>query len=307
MLRHLESNCLLCGKKRVVNQRTTKKFFIECLASSMSLFDKSTEKDFLTNLDGQKLACTTWVKHPESKNWILLCHGVFSGRKNRLFETFAAHCPLNCISIDFYTCGDSDGAKEEWSLGGYDREVDIDIRGVVLHMREAGLTVLALVGHSRGANDILMYGSKYDDVPYLVSLASRFDAKGGVDPWFHPGDRQKLERGEVEVVPCAKIAPDGTPRSIKLYDLKQRIQYDMTQVIRIKNAKKIWYVHGTADDVIPVTDAGELQKKTEVPSEIVLIPEAGHNMRSPLGKKGLEPFVAEMKAKVFPELARALG
>eukprot|EP01054_Gregarina_sp_Poly1_P010954 Gregarina_sp_Poly_1__10953@NODE_861_length_5941_cov_137_911474_g623_i0_p5_GENE_NODE_861_length_5941_cov_137_911474_g623_i0NODE_861_length_5941_cov_137_911474_g623_i0_p5_ORF_typecomplete_len159_score26_35Hydrolase_4/PF12146_8/9_9e11Abhydrolase_6/PF12697_7/3_7e07DLH/PF01738_18/5_2e07BAAT_C/PF08840_11/1_8e05Peptidase_S15/PF02129_18/2e05Acyl_transf_2/PF02273_15/7e05Abhydrolase_1/PF00561_20/9_5e05DUF1749/PF08538_10/0_00021DUF818/PF05677_12/0_0029DUF1100/PF06500_11/0_0029Abhydrolase_5/PF12695_7/0_028D len=158
------------------------------------MFEASSEKAFIPNLHKQKLACSTRVPDPKSKDWIILCHGVFSWRKSRLFETIMAHCPFNTLAFDFYRSGDSEGDPTEWSLGDYEREAEIDLRGVVLYLQEQGLNIKGLIGHSRGANVVLMYAHKFDDVPFIVSLAARFDSATGLSSYFAPGDQDKLER-----------------------------------------------------------------------------------------------------------------
>lgn len=35
-------------------------------------------------------------------------------------------------------------------------------------------------GHSKGANDVLLYASQYDDVPLVVNIAARFDLSRGI-------------------------------------------------------------------------------------------------------------------------------
>lgn len=35
-------------------------------------------------------------------------------------------------------------------------------------------------GHSKGGNVVLLYASKYDDVPYVVNVSGRGDMKRGV-------------------------------------------------------------------------------------------------------------------------------
>eukprot|EP01057_Protomagalhaensia_wolfi_P001033 Protomagalhaensia_wolfi_Nauph_80__1032@NODE_159_length_3373_cov_32_161368_g120_i0_p2_GENE_NODE_159_length_3373_cov_32_161368_g120_i0NODE_159_length_3373_cov_32_161368_g120_i0_p2_ORF_typecomplete_len280_score59_53Hydrolase_4/PF12146_8/2e12BAAT_C/PF08840_11/1_2e08Peptidase_S9/PF00326_21/2_7e07Abhydrolase_1/PF00561_20/6_7e06DUF1749/PF08538_10/0_00063DUF1749/PF08538_10/48Abhydrolase_2/PF02230_16/0_00056UPF0227/PF05728_12/0_00016DLH/PF01738_18/0_00076Abhydrolase_5/PF12695_7/0_23Abhydrolase_5/PF12695_ len=274
------------------------------LVPPQPLFQTTTDLAFLPNLHNQRLACTTRVKDPLNKRWIVLCHGVFSYRKNRLFETIMAHCPLNSLSFDFLKAANSEGNPQEWSLGDYDREAEVDVRGIVLKMREAGLNVVALFGHSRGANVILMYGYKFDDVPFLVSLAARYSSSTGLDKYFAPGDMQRLEKGEVEEVPCMKKAPDQVVRKITRSDLVMRKSIDMAQVASIKQTSKIWFVHGTEDDVIPYSDAELFHETTRIASEVLLIPQASHPMRSPLGKKGLEPLIEILKDTVFPELVK---
>ena len=41
-----------------------------------------------------------------------------------------------------------------------------------------------LLGHSKGANDALLYASKYDDTPFVISISARFDMSRGLKDRF---------------------------------------------------------------------------------------------------------------------------
>ncbi len=44
----------------------------------------------------------------------------------------------------------------------------------MLHCREAlKKNVLAIVGHSKGGNVVLLYGAAFDDVPLIVNISGR--------------------------------------------------------------------------------------------------------------------------------------
>lgn len=61
--------------------------------------------------------------------------------------------------------------------------------------------VAAMVGHSKGATDVLLYAARYDDVPCVVNLAARYDLQGGVVERFGPEVMRQLDtHGKVGVI-----------------------------------------------------------------------------------------------------------
>lgn len=77
----------------------------------------------------------------------------------------------------------------------------------------------------------------------------------------------------------------------------------MTKLSSVNNVKYVWLFHGTSDEVIPCEQSHSFV--TCLPpntASVVLIPQAGHNFRSPLGRKGLEPLVAALKESVLTKI-----
>ncbi len=65
--------------------------------------------------------------------------------------------------------------------------------------KELGHQVCAVAGHSKGGNTVLLYGSKYDDLPLIVNMAGRYDMRQGVTQRFGAALLQQLDReGQVE-------------------------------------------------------------------------------------------------------------
>lgn len=84
-------------------------------------------------------------------------------------------------------------------------------------------TFLYSLGHSKGANDVLLYASIYDDVPLVVSLASRFDMKRGVRQRFGDEILKKVEEeGEVEV---PRVTPEG---KVATYTLTKKVKIQLS-------------------------------------------------------------------------------
>jgi hypothetical protein len=66
-----------------------------------------------------------------------------------------------------------------------------------------------MLGHSKGATDVLLYAAQYDDVPCVVNLAARYELQQGVLQRLGPAVLQQLkEKGQVGCgcVCCAAAA-----------------------------------------------------------------------------------------------------
>eukprot|EP00922_Rhytidocystis_sp_ex-Travisia-forbesii_P050622 GHVS01075215.1.p1 GENE.GHVS01075215.1~~GHVS01075215.1.p1 ORF type:complete len:357 (-),score=130.58 GHVS01075215.1:76-1044(-) len=208
---------------------------------------------------GHKLSCV--ISQPEHSKMTeegevaILCHGLFCSKNHHLLLHLAANLPLATVRFDFHGNGQS-GGDEDWNFGGYQTEVDQDIRSVVLFLRSKQLKVVALIGHSRGANNALLYAIRYDDIPLVVAIASRYDMARGIDKHFGEARMKLLEPGgpgSFEIV-----ASDGRTRRITQSSIDDRLAIDMSRVSLIRHSKLL-LVHGTADDIIPFQDSERLR------------------------------------------------
>ena len=52
------------------------------------------------------------------------------------------------------------------------------------------------MGHSKGANDVLLYAARHGDVPRVVNLAGRFHLAEGMEKRFGPAMQIAMRDGE---------------------------------------------------------------------------------------------------------------
>eukprot|EP00775_Hariotina_reticulata_P004893 gene4893-5138_t len=99
--------------------------------------------------------------------------------------------------FDFSGNGDSEGA---FRYGQYRSEAQ-ELRCAKQHLeQQLGRRVVAMVGHSKGATDVLLYASQWDDLPCVVNLAGRCDVQKGVLERLGPEVLEQLDRiGQVSV------------------------------------------------------------------------------------------------------------
>jgi hypothetical protein len=63
-----------------------------------------------------------------------------------------------------------------------------------------------MLGHSKGATDVLLYAAQYDDVLCVVNLAARYELQQGVLQRLGPAVLQQLEeKGQVDAATSAVL------------------------------------------------------------------------------------------------------
>ncbi|KAF7457652.1 hydrolase, alpha/beta fold family protein [Cryptosporidium felis] len=230
------------------------------------------------NIKGYSLSAVSTVHDPQSPKTAIVCHGMLSNKENRLCQTIAKHLSINVVRFDFHGNGESEGI-EDWSFGDYHGEVENDLRRVVEFLREKELEVKAIIGHSRGGVEALMYSWMFDDVDIIISISARFDlASSIITKFISEQEYDQLKKGEVEFV---EITPrDNIKRKITLDCINKRSLVDYNLLRNVQNTKYFLLMHGTNDEIVPVQDVSEIAKfiPPQIPHEIVLIEEGTHSL-----------------------------
>jgi alpha/beta superfamily hydrolase len=137
------------------------------------------EKLEVVNAAGVKLVGILEEGRKRREELCILCHGFQSSKELPALVTIAAavvqEAGMSSFRFDFTGNGESGG---EFAYGNYWREVE-DLRAVVEFWRARGRRIVALIGHSKGGNAVLLYASKYQDVGIIVNISGRFDLRRG--------------------------------------------------------------------------------------------------------------------------------
>ncbi|KAL3535607.1 hypothetical protein ACH5RR_004068 [Cinchona calisaya] len=142
--------------------------------------------------DGKKIVGL--LHETGSAQVVVLCHGFGSSKASPTIVKLANGLGKEKISafrFDFSGNGESEG---DFRYANYWIEVD-DLRAVVqyfTHVRNR--KIAAILGHSKGANVVLLYASKYHDVPKVVNVAARFDLKRGIADRFGEDFLERIKR-----------------------------------------------------------------------------------------------------------------
>ncbi|PNT70805.1 hypothetical protein BRADI_2g18431v3 [Brachypodium distachyon] len=86
-------------------------------------------------------------------------------------------CPVDADGEIAQVPRESEG---EFQCGNYQKEAE-DLRSVVSYLSEQKYDIIALVGHSKGGNAVLLYASMYPDVPAIVNISGRFALEHGME------------------------------------------------------------------------------------------------------------------------------
>ncbi|KAL0346700.1 UNVERIFIED_CONTAM: hypothetical protein Scaly_1686000 [Sesamum calycinum] len=84
---------------------------------------------------------------------------------------------ISAFRFDFSGNGESEGP---FHYGNYSGETD-DLRSVIEYFSGVNRSTVAILGHSKGGNIVLLYASKYDDIGAVVNVCGRYDLKKGIE------------------------------------------------------------------------------------------------------------------------------
>mmetsp|Transcript_9388 Transcript_9388/g.16616 ORF Transcript_9388/g.16616 Transcript_9388/m.16616 type:complete len:341 (+) Transcript_9388:50-1072(+) len=216
----------------------------------------------------------------KSNNVVILCHGLASSKESPLISFLAkglSEQGLTTLRFDFAGNGESEGAFE---FGNYLQEV-VDLRAAVQYVRDdLHMKPVAIVGHSKGGDDVLLYASQYDDVPLVVNVAGRFNMQRGIRERFGEEVMDKVaKQGQLQMT----IRTDRG-QVVKWYltqkSIDDRMALNMEAAVRKISLSEVLTVHGTKDTTILVEDAESFSKciRNHV---ICLVEGANHNFSQP--------------------------
>lgn len=213
------------------------------------------KKVIIENHHGAKLV---GILHETGSNeLVIICHG-FRSTKDRIPMVSLAFAfekeGISAFRFDFAGNGESEGS---FQYGNYRREAE-DLRAVVEHFQAKQRCVVAIIGHSKGGNAVLLYASRYNDVQTIVNVAGRFDLKRGIEGRLGKDFLEKIKQyGFIDVRNRrGKLEYRVTEKS-----LMDRLETDARAACQsIAPSCRVLTVHGTLDEMVPVEDATEFAK-----------------------------------------------
>jgi len=230
----------------------------------------------IKNRFGEKLDYTFQTGKKESDTIVLLGHGV-TGNKDRPFlVTLAedlAKDGVSTLRFSFSGNGASGGRFAESNLS---KEVE-DLGAILDNLSNARV---GYIGHSMGAAVGVLRAARDPRIKFLVSLAGMVNTK----------DFAEREFGMVK--PGEGFMWDDTncPLSRSYMDDMRKIGSVINEAPRIKVP---WlFIHGTEDDVVPITDSREIFAKAHKPKELYEIPGSNHVFAG----AATQPMIAKVKS-----------
>jgi fermentation-respiration switch protein FrsA (DUF1100 family) len=216
---------------------------------------------------GDGIPLRGWYLPANGVRAVVLVHGIDGNRWDTFHHqdqlaALLVHAGYDVFTFDLRGCGESGG--ERLGLGWLER---LDVKGAVSVVEQHGIQPgrIGLWGQSFGAAAALLAAPELPEVGAIVSdsafadarplLDGEIHARTGLPPIFTPGlslATQVLYGLDLSAIPPERAVPHIAPRSIL-------------------------FIHGTADQRIPVEHASRLRAAARGPAdELWLVPGARH-------------------------------
>nr|XP_010324160.1 uncharacterized protein LOC101258280 [Solanum lycopersicum] len=150
--------------------------------------------------------------------------------------------------------------------GNYRREAN-DLHSVVEYFNGANRKVAAVLGHSKGGNDVLLYASKYHDVHTVINLSGRYNLEKGITRRLGKDFLEVIKKDSfIDVKNIAakymiSLFVGNVDYRVTEESLMDRLNTNMHDAcLQIDKGCRVLTVHGSADEIIPVEDALEFDE-----------------------------------------------
>ncbi|KAM0830311.1 hypothetical protein ACQ4PT_066295 [Festuca glaucescens] len=228
------------------------------------------QRVLISNKVGEKLVGL--LHEACSKELVILCHGFRATKDDLILVDLAvalASEGVNVFRFDFAGNGESEGV---FQYGNYRKEAD-DLRSVVSYFAEQKYDIIALVGHSKGGNAVLLYASMYHDVTAIVNISGRFALEQGIDGRLGKNFMQRIKKdGYIDV----RNKKGQFEYRVTDESLRDRLSTDTLLSSRsISKDCRVLTVHGLKDETVPAGDA--LMFAANIPNhELHIVAGANH-------------------------------
>ncbi|KAL8035913.1 hypothetical protein ABFS82_12G122600 [Erythranthe guttata] len=229
-----------------------------------------------------------------SQKLVVLCHGFRSTKEFDIMVNVASALESEGISafrFDFSGNGESEGL---FHFGNYSSEVE-DLRSVIDYFQEINRSTVAILGHSKGGNVVLLYASKYHDIPAVVNISGRYDLKKGLEERIGKKFLEKINKdGYIDI----KKRTGEVDYRVTKESIMERLNTNMHEAcLSIDEKCRVLTVHGSEDEVIPVEDAVEFDKIIRN-HRLKIIQGANHGYSSHQDElvSAVLPFIKELNA-----------
>lgn len=214
----------------------------------------------IKNKQGEKIDYTFHTAKKESDTIVVLGHGV-TGNKDRPFVVTLAEelakAGLSTLRFSFSGNGASGGRFVDSNIS---KEVE-DLGAVIDNLGNARV---GYIGHSMGGAVGVLRAARDPRIKFLVSLAGMVNTK----------DFAEREFGMVKPGEGFMWDDSNCPLSLAYMDDLRKIGSVANEAPKIKVPWLL--IHGTEDDVVPITDSREIFAKANQPKELKELAGANH-------------------------------
>ncbi|XAR67156.1 Feruloyl esterase [Bertholletia excelsa] len=217
--------------------------------------ERPQQKVIIPNSWGEKLVGI--LNDAGSREIVILCHGFHSSKENDTTINLANSLEkvgMTSFRFDFSGNGESEGSLQ---FGHYWKEAE-DLRAVIQYFNGENRATSAIIGHSKGGNVVLLYASKYHDIGTVVNISGRYNLEKGIEECLGKDFLERIKKdGYIDVMNTnGEVSYRVTEES-----LTDRLHTNMHEAcLQIDKNCRVYTVHGSDDEVIPVKDAKEFAK-----------------------------------------------
>ncbi|KAG6739554.1 hypothetical protein POTOM_057155 [Populus tomentosa] len=180
---------------------------------------------------------------------------------------------LNCVdatakmnTYGAFTCSKRVRAGDKFSLGNVCVDAVALVAEVRSHLRwQRMLQVETQIGilkneaqNMKGGDVVLLYASKYQDITTVFNVSGRYDLKRGIEERIGKDFMEKIKQdGFIDV----KNGKGSVIYRVTEESLMDRLNTDIHKACLVINKDcRVFTIHGSADEIIPVEDALEFAK-----------------------------------------------
>jgi alpha-beta hydrolase superfamily lysophospholipase len=216
----------------------------------------------IKNAEGEILDYTFHAGQENARNLLIIGHGV-TGNKDRPFVVALAEAVaaegLPVLRFSFSGNGSSGGDFRKSTIS---KEV-ADLNAVVTAAHENGYRVI-YAGHSMGGAVGVLAAAADDRIRFLISLAGMVNTKAFYEREF---GEETPDSGCMWEEPSCPLSST----------FKNDLESIVSTALKASEVKVPWLlVHGSEDDVVPISDSQEIFALANEPKKLVEIPGANH-------------------------------
>ncbi|MEA3514071.1 MAG: alpha/beta fold hydrolase [Nanoarchaeota archaeon] len=229
------------------------------------------KKVFASNQQDEKLVGYKAIpsKQSSDKKIVILAHGFgYSKSEAGMFDQIAIGLNNKGYIIyrfDFSGCGESDGDYSETSLTKHKDDLKC-ITDFVAREEQVDKSQIGLLGMSFGTAATIALKPDIKAIVLLGSIAHPKEIISKLFDTYRPEGISEMKES------------DGTTTRIKSQFWQDCDSYDLlSNVSRI--TCPIMFIHGTKDDIVPISESMQLYENANEPKELKTIKDAGHGYR----------------------------
>ena len=227
------------------------------------------EKIIIKNLHNENLV---GILHStkKTKKLVIVCHGRLCTKDQHFIPYLCSEIcrnGFNAFRFDFSGNGESEGLFEKSTIT---KEI-FDIKSVANFFIEKGYEFYTLIGHSKGAVDVLVFQSKYNLAKKIVDISGLVDQKYETSKKY-----TKTQIAKLKVNGFFNIRSNNQNFKISKEYFYDRLKYgDIRKFVKKIKVPSL-VLHGVIDNDTKVENSNIMIKNLNNLSKLTLISGAGH-------------------------------